>query len=324
MKIFKLIVTIAFTCVGTMIYAQTNEVLDSLFYLNGNVEAVNVTKSTSTEIECTYSEETMLSVISKSELWKVRFRSGRVMLCNELQVGSLAIPKADSLFYRNGEVTAVTIVRNNNESIEYTFLNEEVMNVVYKVQLAKIKYANGREEKCSDFLKVKVITDESQWEDVIITYNVDDVKGLEKVGELSKASGWGGQLAAGKGYNNAIKRLQKEAASMGCGLILIQGAVNMANTQFGAGTRVNASAYRILAAENQNPSQIPAGFAGKSSFEQKQMARKYCLEILEDIENYQIDSARSKFKEFEQGWNELGLKDSTTEAYIKQIRQKLQ
>lgn len=102
---------------GTMIYAQTNEVLDSLFYLNGNVEAVNVTKTTSTDIECTYPEETMLSVINKSELWKVRFHSGRVMLCNEPQVGSSAMPKADSLFYRNGEVAAVNIVRSNGETI---------------------------------------------------------------------------------------------------------------------------------------------------------------------------------------------------------------
>ena len=63
--------------------------------------------------------------------------------------------------------------------------------------------------------------------------------------------------------------------------------------------------------------------AGKSSFEQKQLARTYCLEILDDIENNQIDSAKSKFKEFEQIWNSLGLKDSTTEKYIKQIKQKL-
>ena len=318
MNYFKLLLASMLVYSGTMIYAQTNEVLDSLFYLNGNVEAVNVTKTTSTDIECTYPEETMLSVINKSELWKVRFHSGRVMICNEPQVGSSAMPKADSLFYRNGEVAAVNIVRSNGETIEYTFLNEDVVNVVYKVQLAKIKYTNGREEKCSDFLKVKVITNESQWEDVIITYNVDDVKGLEKVGELSKASGWGGQLAAGKGYNNAIKRLQKEAASMGCGLILIQGAVNMVNTQFGAGTRVNASAYRIPALENQ--SQITVGFAGKSLFEQKQMARKYCLEILDDIENNKMDSARSRFGELEPY---LDVKDSAVEAYIKQIRQRL-
>lgn len=329
MKCLKLLLIVLLVNSATTVYAQTNEVLDSLFYLNGNVELVNVTKSTSYEIECTYPGETMLSVISKSELWKIKFHSGRVMLCNEPKIGSSDRPKADSLFYRNGEVAAVTIVRNNGETIEYSFLNEELVNIVYKVQLAKIKYANGREEKCSDLLKIKVITNKSQWKDVIITYNVNDVLGLEKVGELSKASGWGGQLAAGKGYNNAIKRLQKEAASMGCGLILIQGAINMVNTQFGAGTRVNASAYRIPALEEQNQSQIQvdydrkSAFDGKSSFEQKQIAHKYCQDILDDINNNKIDSARSKFEKFESSWNSLDIKDSITEAYMQKIRQKL-
>lgn len=63
--------------------------------------------------------------------------------------------------------------------------------------------------------------------------------------------------------------------------------------------------------------------AGKSSFEQRQEARKYCQRILDDIKNDQIDSARSKFKEFEQVWKDLGLEDSITETYITQIRQEL-
>lgn len=329
MNDLKLLLIIILVNSATIGYAQTNEGLDSLFYLNGNIELVNITKSTSYEIECTYPGETILSVISRSELWKIKFHSGRVMLCNEPRIVSSDIPKSDSLFYRNGEVAAVTIIRSNGETLEYSFLNEDVVNTIYKVQLAKIKYANGREEKCSDLIKVKVITDKSQWKDVLITYNVNDVNGLEKAGELSKASGWGGQLAAGKGYNNAIKRLQKEAASMGCGLVLIQGAINMVNTQFGAGTRVNASAYRIPTSEKQKQSQIQvtydekSAFAGKSSFEQKQIAQKYCLEILGDINNGKIDSARSKFEKFEPYWNSLGIKDSVTEAYTQKIRQKL-
>jgi hypothetical protein len=79
----------------------------------------------------------------------------------------------------------------------------------------------------------------------VVSYNESDLKGLEKVGEISKASGWGGQFASGLGYNDAIKKCKKEAANMGCGLIYIVDSPNRQNTQYGAGVRVNATAYRL-------------------------------------------------------------------------------
>ena len=151
----------------------------------------------------------------------------------------------DSVFFRNGNAHAVNVIRSNNESIEYMYPNETVIIETYKTQLLRVKYRSGRVEECSELLKIKRITNFSDWENVVVTYLADDTKGLEKVSEISYVSGWGGAWAAGMGYNKAIQGLQKKAAKLGCGLILIHGSPNMTNTKFGAGTRVNASAYKI-------------------------------------------------------------------------------
>ena len=64
----------------------------------------------------------------------------------------------DSVFFRNGNTYAVNVIRSNNESIEYMYPNETVINETYKTQLLRIKYRSGRIEECSELLKIKRIT----------------------------------------------------------------------------------------------------------------------------------------------------------------------
>ena len=113
----------------------------------------------------------------------------------------------DSVFFRNGNAHAVNVIRSNNESIEYMYPNETVIIETYKTQLLRVKYRSGRVEECSELLKIKRITNFSDWENVVVTYLADDTKGLEKVSEISYVSGWGGAWAAGMGYNKAIQGL---------------------------------------------------------------------------------------------------------------------
>lgn len=327
----KLVISILYAFGCCILSAQ--EVSDSLFYLNGNVETVNISKNLSESIECTYPNETLLSVINKSELWKIRFKSGRIEICNKKE-GISSPDRTDTLFFRNGATVAVNMIRSGGDMIEYSFPGENSINSVYKTQLLKIGYASGRIENCSELLKVKVITDVSQYEDVIITYNEDDTKGLEKVAELSKASGWGGKLAAGAGYNNAIKRLQKEAAKIGCGLVLIHGSPNMINAQYGSGVRVNASAYRIPlqntegnseATEWVGLSELTDVFATgeineKSDFESSQLAEKLCWEILNDIDNSDLDKAGGKLAVIEDWYVRHGSDDKVISNYIHKIK----
>lgn len=67
-------------------------------------------------------------------------------------------------------------------------------------------------------LVIPVITSKSQWKEVIVTDNFDDVKHLVKVKELKLNTGAGmAMYAAAK--KKAIKKLQKEAAKLGCGIV---------------------------------------------------------------------------------------------------------
>lgn len=70
----------------------------------------------------------------------------------------------------------------------------------------------------SQQLNIPVITSKSQWKEVIITDDFDDVKNLVKVKDLKVNTGAGmAMYAAAK--KKAIKKLQKEAAKLGCGIV---------------------------------------------------------------------------------------------------------
>lgn len=258
---------------STSVFEGQQAVYDSLYYLTGDVIAVNIAKNSSDEVECTYPGESMLSVITKAKLWKIRFRSGRVEICNDLDAIAESNSMLDTLVFRNGEKYAVTVKESDGETVTYSFPGESSLNTMYKVQLSSVIYASGRTEDCSALLKIKEITNKSQWKEVVVTYNESDVRGLEKVKELSKASGWGGMLASGKGYDKAIKRLQKAAAKIKCGLVLIHGQTNRITSAMGAGSRATASAYRLPAnsqgkasvSEPEASSETAKGSIGKKS-----------------------------------------------------------
>ncbi|MBQ9137400.1 MAG: hypothetical protein IJX65_02045 [Alistipes sp.] len=233
------------------------ERLDSLFYLNGKIEVVSILKNSSQAIECNYIGEDLVSLIEKSELYKIVFRSGRVEVCNEVKK-----VEYDQIYFANGSMIDAKVVKLSEESVDYVLPNENLPITTYKSLLNKIVFANGRIEKFGNLLQIKRITSEEQWEDVVVSYNESDTRGLERVAEISKASGWGGELASGVGYNKAIKLCQKEAAKLRCGLILINATPNAQNVRYGAGVRVNVTAYRLPKRNTSNVNTEPLSLYG--------------------------------------------------------------
>lgn len=77
-----------------------------------------------------------------------------------------------------------------------------------------------------------------------VTYNTDDVRGLEKVKTLSKSSLWGGALGSNLGYNNVINKLKKEAAKNKCRIVLINDNPSKHSAANGGGVKLNATIYR--------------------------------------------------------------------------------
>lgn len=244
----RLLLTLVCLLSGTAsLIAQ--ERADSLFYLDGKIETVLIIKNYTKTIDCNYIGENFISSIDKSLLHRIVFRSGRVEVCNEYTVSNDA--KYDKLHFSNGDIIDAKVMKVSDDSIDYVLPNEELLITTYKTLLYKIVFSSGRVEQFGGLLNIKRITSKDQWEDVVVTYNVADTRGLEKVAEISKASGWGGKLASGIGYNDAIKLCQKEAAKLQCGLILINGSPNSLNVHYGAGVRVNVTAYRLPKLDQQ-------------------------------------------------------------------------
>ena len=76
------------------------------------------------------------------------------------------------------------------------------------------------------------------WEDVAVTDDPSYAEGLIAVDTITKTSGWGGSAGTGLGIKDATKKIQKEAASRGCCMIVIT------NIETPFATKVTATIYK--------------------------------------------------------------------------------
>ena len=81
-------------------------------------------------------------------------------------------------------------------------------------------------------------TETINWEDVAVTDDPSYADGLIKVDTITKTSGWGGSAGTGLGIKDATKKIQKEAASRGCCMIVIT------NIETPFATKVTADIYK--------------------------------------------------------------------------------
>jgi hypothetical protein len=150
----------------------------------------------------------------------------------------------DKVVMRGGDTLNVKISKSTPELIEFTFSSEDIVNVEYKNAIDKIIYASGREEICSSKTQLYKINGIDDWEKVVITYNESDIQGLTRVGQITKTSGWGGAMASGLGYKDALKKIQKEAAKQKASIVLITDKPNEHTTRHGAGVKMTGIAYK--------------------------------------------------------------------------------
>lgn len=101
-----------------------------------------------------------------------------------------------------------------------------------------------RVEERTPKLKVPTISGKNDWQKVIITYDEKDVKGLTRVQYLKVSSGWGGSMAQNLGYNNCLKNLQKKAAKLRCGVVLVHGRSNSGVMAEFGGVSLTGTCYK--------------------------------------------------------------------------------
>lgn len=120
----KEIILCAVLAVGCTISAQEEVVLDSVFYNNGKIEAVNVTKNLSDKIEFSYPGETLINEVYKNQLVMIKYRSGRVEKCEQ----SFYVPTISS--------------QDQWEQVVLT-IDEDVLKGRVKIETVKVKSMHG-------------------------------------------------------------------------------------------------------------------------------------------------------------------------------------
>ena len=124
----------------------------------------------------------------------------------------------DKLYTHKGDTLNVYIKEVNENSIKFTYPNEQSVNTLSKNVIEKIEHQSGRVEQVSEKIVIKGFKD---WEKVVVTNLESDVQGLTK-GEEMKAKAKGTTFTSqGRVEARAFDKLKKEAASKGYHTLLI-------------------------------------------------------------------------------------------------------
>lgn len=179
---------------------------------------------------------------------------------------SIAQNKNDVIHLAEGP-KEVQVIEVGFNTIKYSFPNETAIYSISKHHVNKIEFASGREELFdSPFQPVSGLDD---FEKVYISYNPDDVYGLESKGELySKATGVTTLSSINNVKNRALDKLKAEAAMLGANVVLIGDVFQRGNTYGGenqAGnstqTTYSGTAYSTEKIDNES---VIKSLSGKS------------------------------------------------------------
>ncbi|HYV94961.1 MAG TPA: hypothetical protein VE978_24515 [Chitinophagales bacterium] len=143
--------------------------------------------------------------------------------------------KNDTIFQLNNEVIICKVSNISEFEIVYSYIGESLTNSISKKQVKEIHFGSGRIQKFSQLI---AINGEEDWEKVQLTTLPSDVVGLVKKGEV-KGKAWGSTVEDMTDLKNrAEEKIKREAAKLGCHIVLIQ----MYNTVDGQAFVTNAKA----------------------------------------------------------------------------------
>lgn len=179
---------------------------------------------------------------------------------------TIAQSKNDVLHLLEG-TKEVEVVEVGFHLIKYTFPNETTVYSISKHQVTKIEFASGREEVFeSPFQSVRGLDDFQQ---VYISYNPDDVVGLDPKGELfSKATGVTTLSSINNVKNRAMDKLKAEASMLGANIVFIGDVYQRGNTYGGENQAGNSTQTTFsgtaFSTEKLNPEKVRSLISGHS------------------------------------------------------------
>ncbi len=152
---------------------------------------------------------------------------------------SFSQTKNDVIYLAEGP-KEVEVIEVGFNTIKYSFPNEKTVYTISKHHVNKIEFASGREEIFeSPFHPVHGLDD---FEKVYISYNPDDVAGLEAKGELfSKAIGVTTLSSINNVKNRAMDKLKAEASMLGANVVFVGNVFQRGNTYGGENQAGNST-----------------------------------------------------------------------------------
>jgi hypothetical protein len=136
-----------------------------------------------------------------------------------LCISFLSFAQNDQLFLHNGKKSEVTIIRNEQYTIIYKYVNENAEQTISRAAVYKIIYGkSGREEEIS---KKVIVNSESDWDKVQIFYDKAQTTGLTAGSEVKGKTAFINYNTGAGADRKAEEKIKKAAAAFGFPFVLI-------------------------------------------------------------------------------------------------------
>lgn len=136
-----------------------------------------------------------------------------------LLISHFVFSQNDKLFLHNGKKLDVIIIKSEQYTIIFKYVNEDAEQTIGKIAVEKIIYGkSGREEVIT---KKIVVSSEADWEKVEIFYDKAQTTGLSEGIEVKGKTAFINYNTGAGADRKAEERIKKAAASLGYPFVLI-------------------------------------------------------------------------------------------------------
>ncbi|MCX6300489.1 MAG: hypothetical protein NTY72_15520 [Bacteroidetes bacterium] len=136
-----------------------------------------------------------------------------------LLIPFFSLAQYDTIYSTTGKIIG-SVKEVGENSVKYTYPNEDVLNSLNKNVIKKIVFKSGRIQTFSNMSSYKTVKSGLDYENVSISQVFEEVKGLYKIGEAgAKAKGTTAISSIEKVKERAIRKMKITAAMQGANVI---------------------------------------------------------------------------------------------------------
>jgi hypothetical protein len=132
---------------------------------------------------------------------------------------SVAFGQVDKIYKHSGEVIEGQIKRVGEFTVEFTYDGEDAIQALSRYSVNKVFY--GKSTRIEDVSSKIEITDDDDWNKVILLEDKALVAGLKKGDDLKSKTGWVNFRSGNGKDERAEKVLKQQAAEVRCPFILL-------------------------------------------------------------------------------------------------------